>query len=157
MDIAFNLEINEFMNMRTVQFNVKDIRLCERSLNEQKNGEIDYEKIKNGEYTGNVNDVVPTREDFALVYNFLSREARDGVHEYSYIRLLNAIRGRKKDHTLKYAKLKNIIKIFRELNIVLIEEKDELSFEFRIVYTKTKTNLEKSNILKKLKTLYIGK
>lgn len=157
VDIAFNLEINEFMNMRTVQFNVKDIRLCERSLNEQKNGEIDYEKIKNGEYTGNVNDVVPTREDFALVYNFLSKEVRDGVHEYSYIRLLNAIRGRKKDHTLKYAKLKNIIKIFRELNIVLIEEKDELSFEFRIVYTKTKANLEKSNILKKLKTLYIGK
>ena len=44
-----------------------------------------------------------------------------------------------------------------KINIVSINEKDETSFEFRISYTKTKTSLDKSNILKRMRTLYQSK
>ena len=59
--------------------------------------------------------------------------------------------------TLNYVKLKTVIKVFRELNIILIEEIDECNFSFRFSYTKNKTNLDKSNILRKLKQTYIRK
>lgn len=154
IDIAFNLEINEFMNMRTVQFNIKDIRLSESSLIMQKKGEEDYESARAGEYKGEPNDIIPTREDFARVYNYLLRSAREGICEFSYLRLHKFLNGRRDDAYISYAKLKLIIKVFLELNIVYIEETDEYSFKYRITYTKAKTSLDKSNILKRLKTLY---
>lgn len=157
IDIAFNLEINEFMNVKTVQFNIKDIKMGETIINEEEKGEREYELAKSGDYEGNTTDIIPCREDFAFMYNFLLYEAREGVSEYSYIRLLHAIRAKKREFSIGYAKLKLMIKVFRELNIVSINEKDESSFEFRISYTKTKTSLDKSSILKRMRTLYQSK
>lgn len=154
IDIAFNLEINEFMNMRTVQFNVKDIRLSGRSLDMQKKGEEEYEAAKSGSLTVNAENIIPGREDFARAYNYLLKSAREGISEFSYLRLQKAVNGRREEGYISYPKLKFIIKIFLELNIVNIEETDEYSFKYRITYTKTKTSLEKSNILKRLKTTY---
>ena len=157
VDVAFNLEINEFMNMRTVQLNVKDLRISDELVDEQDAGEREYLALRNGEYNGALDDVIPSREDFALVYNFLLREAREGKDEYTYIRLLYAIRTRRREFSIRYSKLKLIIKVFRELNIISVNERDEYSFDFHITYTKTKTSLDKSNILKKIKGLYTAK
>jgi single-stranded-DNA-specific exonuclease len=157
IDIAFNLEINEFMNVKTVQFNIKDIKTSETVINEQEKGEREYELARAGEYEGSSADIIPCREDFAFMYNFLLHEAREGIGEYSYVRLLHAIRAKKREFSIGYIKLKLMIKVFRELNIVSITEKDETSFEFRISYTKTKTSLDKSNILKRMRTLYQSK
>ncbi|MBQ8344332.1 MAG: single-stranded-DNA-specific exonuclease RecJ [Clostridia bacterium] len=157
IDIAFNLEINEFMNVKTVQFNIKDIKTGENIINEQDIGEREYELARNGDYTGDSADVIPNRDEFGFVYNFLLHESREGISEYTYIRLLHGIRARKRDFSIGYAKLKLIIKVFRELNIVSITEKDEFSFEYRISYTKTKTSLDKSSILRKMRTLYQSK
>jgi len=154
VDVAFNLEINEFMNVRTVQLNVKDIRLGESLSKEMEEGEAEYEASKNGEPLANAEGVVPTRDDCGAVYNFLSKEAREGKHSYTYIGLLNALKSRKRNSGIGYAKLKHIIKIFRELNIISIEEISEYAFEYHISYNKTKTNLEKSSILKRLKAFY---
>ena len=157
IDIAFNLEINEFMNMRTVQFNVKDISLAEGLLEEQNNGEALYNSVWNGEYTGDADAVLPSRDDFAAVYNALLKSAREGINSFSYLRLLKAVRGKRGGHDISYPKLKLAIKVFRELNIVSIHETDEYTFDFSITYTKTKTSLDKSNILKRLRLLYTAK
>ena len=117
-------------------------------------GEAEYEASKNGEPLNDADSVVPTRDDCGAVYNFLSKEAREGKHSYTYIGLLGALKSRRKGLEIGYAKLKHIIKIFRELNIISIEEISEYAFEYHISYTKTKTNLEKSSILKRLKAFY---
>ena len=154
IDIAFNLEINEFMNMRTVQLNVKDIRLSESSLLIQENGEREFEEVKSGSFAGDPKEMIPDREDFAKVYNFLLKSAREGISEYTYLRLLKALNCKRGAESMSYAKVKLVINVFLELNIAFIEEIDEYSFKYRITYTKTKTSLDKSNILKRLKTLY---
>ena len=154
IDIAFNLEINEFMNMRTVQFNVKDIKASEGYIVQQADGEAELENVKAGSYKGNSADVIPDRDDFARIYNFLLKSAREGVSEYSYIRLKKALCEQKNAAYMSYSKVKLAIKVFLELNIVSVEEIDEYSFKYRITYTKTKTSLDKSNILKRLKLLY---
>ncbi len=154
VDVAFNLEINDFMNVKNIQFNVKDIRLSDNLFKLQEDGENCLKSIKEGKITVPFEELVPQRSDFALVYNFLLKEAREGKNEYSYIRLLCAIHHKYDIENLGYIKLKMIIKIFRELNIISIDEIDTYNFKFKFNYTKDKTNLEKSNILKKLKNLY---
>jgi single-stranded-DNA-specific exonuclease len=154
VDVAFNLEINEFLNTKSVQFNVKDIRMSERAYNEQLALESEFIKVKNGESDLSYDDVVPQREDFALLYSFLTKEAREGKEQYSYVKLLKAIKRKYSGVTANYIKIKLMIKIFRELNIISIEEIDDYSFAFKVNYSKNKTNLEKSNILKKIKSSY---
>lgn len=157
VDVAFNLEINDFMNIKNIQFNVKDIRLSERLYKIQEEAESQLQEIKEGNMVLPFEKLVPQRSDFALVYSFLLKEAREGKNKYSYIRLLSAINHKYNVENLGYPKLKMIIKVFRELNIISIDEIDNYNFSFKFNYTKDKTNLEKSNILKKLKNMYPSK
>ena len=154
VDVAFNLEINEFMNVKNVQFNIKDIHLSERLTKKQEEAEKDYILVKDGKSTLPSTEIIPDRADFALVYSFLSKEAREGKEKYSYLKLLQALNRKYTGVTANYIKLKLVIKVFRELNIISIDEIDDYSFSFKINYSKNKTNLEKSNILKRIKTLY---
>ncbi len=154
VDVAFNLEINEFMNVKNVQFNIKDIHLSERLSNEQEEAEREFIAVKEGKSILCSDQIVPDRADFALVYSFLCKEAREGKEKYSYLKLLQALNRKYSGVTANYIKLKLIIKVFRELNIISIDEIDEYSFIFKINFSKNKSNLDKSNILRKIKTLY---
>ena len=51
-----------------------------------------------------------------------------------------------------YIKLKFIIMVFRELNLVGINESPEESYTFTLHYSTTKKNLDKSSILRKLRS-----
>ena len=154
VDVAFNLEINEFMNIKNVQFNIKDIRMSERLFLEQQKQEEEYLDVKEGRSGLSADEVVPQRDDFALVYSFLVKEAREGKEKYSYVKLLKALNRKYTGVTVNYIKLKLIMKIFRELNVLSIEEIDDFSFSFKMIFSKNKTNLEKSNILRRIKTIY---
>ncbi|MBO5374458.1 MAG: single-stranded-DNA-specific exonuclease RecJ [Clostridia bacterium] len=154
VDVAFNLEINEFMNTKNVQFNIKDIRMSERVSTHQQHEEEQYILAKEGKSGLSASEIVPDRADFSLVYSFLAKEAREGKEKYSYIKLLQALNRKYTGVTANYIKLKLVIKVFRELNIISIEEIDDFSFAFKINFSKSKANLEKSNILKRIKSLY---
>ena len=154
VDVAFALEINEFMNVKNVQFNIKDIRTSEKVSREQEEEEAKYIAVKEGKSPLSANDIIPQRSDFALVYSFLSKEAREGKERYSYLKLLQALNRKYSGVTANYIKLKLIIKIFREMNVISIEEIDDYCFSFKIIFSKSKANLEKSSILKRIKTLY---
>ena len=157
VDIAFNLEINDFMNTKNIQFNIKDIRTSQRLYDEQMAQENEYLRVKEGTSNLSFEEIVPQREDFTLIYSFLVKEARDGKDKYSYVKLLHAIKRKYTGVTANYIKAKLVIKIFRELNILSIDEIDEVSFKFKVNYSKNKTNLEKSSILKRIKSLYTAK
>ena len=154
VDIAFNLDINEFNGVSSVQISIKDIRPSERNIHFELINEQMYESVKNGESSLDSDYIIPTREDFVKVYNFLLSSARMGKETYRISRLLTDLLRQGSNSCINYVKLKFIIKIFRELNIINIEEIDDVTFAFHIVFTKNKTNLEKSNILKKLKSMY---
>ncbi|MBQ7412214.1 MAG: hypothetical protein IJW10_04870, partial [Clostridia bacterium] len=154
VDVAFGLEINEFMNTKNVQFNIKDIRVSERICRAQEEKEAEFIAVKEGKSTLPADQIVPQRADFALVYSFLSKEAREGREKYSYLKLLQALNRKYSGVTANYIKLKLIMKIFREMNVLSIEELDEYSFTFKLNFSKSKANLEKSSILKRIKSLY---
>lgn len=156
IDIAYNIEVNSFNGVSNLQISLKDIKISERIIDFETGNEEIYQSIKNGESDLSPDYIIPTREDFGVVYQFLQNSARLGKSVYRISRLLFDL-SEKKATTLNYVKLKTIIKVFRELNIITIDEIDDYTFAFRFSYTKSKTNLDKSNILRKLKQTYIKK
>lgn len=157
VDIAYNLEMNEFNGISSLQINIKDIKISERFVELEAINEQMYQSVKTGECTLDADYIIPTRDEFGAVYQYLQSAARLGKNVYRISRLLSELANSRLNVDLNYVKLKTIIKVFRELNIVAIEEIDDFTFSFKFSYTKNKTNLDKSYILRKLKQTYIKK
>lgn len=163
IDVMFNLDINEYQNVKSLQFIIKDIRLAKDQA-ELEAAEYDlYKKINEGifdpcEFTQEeIESIVPQRSDFAAIYNILKKELRMD-HDTFSIRAIckllaaNGISGR-------YVKVKYIIRVFQELNILSVDEIDPVSeiYKFKYIYVKNKADLDKSNILRKLKSSFFYK
>lgn len=157
VDVAFNVETNEYAGNVSLQISIKDICISERSRLLQEQNEQMYLDAKEGRSILGAENIIPERDEFAAVYNHLLGCARCGQDTYSFYRLLTDISRSGKGSTLNYVKIKMIIKVFRELNIISINEIDHINFSFKISFTKNKTSLDKSNILKKLKSMYQSK
>lgn len=157
VDVAFNLETNEYAGNVSLQISIKDICVSERSRLLQEQNEQMYLDAKEGKSQLGAENIIPERDEFAVVYNYLLGCARCGQDCYSFNRLLSDITRSGKGGKLNYVKIKMIIKVFRELNIISINEIDHINFSFKFSFTKNKTSLDKSNILKKLKSMYQSK
>ena len=59
---------------------------------------------------------------------------------------------------MRYVKVKYIIRIFEEMNILGVEklENEREIYRFKYIYVKVKADLNKSNILKKLRTAFFA-
>ncbi len=155
VDIAYNLEINEFNGAESVQINLKDIRLSRKTIDFEAQSEEQFQLVKSGESKLDGEYIIPSRNQFEFIYKYLQNCARMGREQYRYSKLIDdANLNLQIENKVNYIQLKTIIKVFRELNIISIEEIDDYSFNFKFLSTKNKTNLDKSNILKKLKHTY---
>ncbi len=158
VDIMFTLDINEFQNIKSLQMIVKDVRLTDYQFrNESAEREL-YSNIKKGLKPADMRldpmsaaSIVPSHEEFAAVYSTLRRELRAEHEVFSVRALMHLLKtaGTK----ISYVKLKFILMTFRELNILEVNkiEAEHETYAFRYIYLKTKTNLDKSNIYRKLK------
>jgi single-stranded-DNA-specific exonuclease len=147
LDVMFNLDINDWADKQTAQMIVKDIRLSESARMEKKNERELFERIWRGEEFSSDLDIIPTRNDFALVYTMVEYSVRNGCDCLSH----NAILSRLSQHKIGYIKLKFIIRILQEMNLIGIEEVEEELYRFKLHYSSKKTDLEKSNLLRKLR------
>jgi len=150
IDVVFNLDINDFQNVQSVQLIVKDIDHNEayyKSLNQQK---LLYDEIKNGRRVAKEEDFIPTREDFVNVYQYLKQKIRKEQETISIHDIESNIGGKNNE---LYIKIKFIIDILYETNIIGVEKKDDKDiYKFKLNYVKNKINLDKSSIYKKLKS-----
>ena len=152
IDVLFHLDINDYKNTRTVQLVLQDARVAEvftAALDAQKKR---YAEINEGGTFDSSEDVLPSREDFACVYKVLRREYRYGTSVLDQKSILKLIHSGGAYQGINYIKLKYILRIFSELNICEIEELDNDIYQFHVFYNATKTNIEKSSILKKLRS-----
>ncbi|MBQ7760665.1 MAG: single-stranded-DNA-specific exonuclease RecJ [Clostridia bacterium] len=155
VDIAFTLEVNEFNGTCSAQMLIKDIKLSQRSAQFELLNEELYQCAKAGNSELGPDYIIPQRNDCGIIYNQLLNSSRMGKDSYRISRLLADVSKQNKD--LNYVKIKFILSIFRELNIVNIDMVDEFSFNFHFSYPKIKVSLDKSNILRKLKQTYKNK
>ena len=152
IDLLFNIDINEWFGRRSVQLIVKDVRPSE--LQDQKNASerARFDQIWNGAAFSREENLFPDREDFAAVYRYIVLSVRSGNDTLSHKDITSAFSRMQDQPDVGYVKLKIIIKVFIELNLVGIEEIGDEIYKFKVHYSTSKTDLEKSNLLRRLRS-----
>ena len=156
IDLVFNLDINDYKNVQSEQIIIRDARLSHTYTDKLENDKQRYLEIKKGAKYSVAEGIVPDREDCSRVYTFLRREYRNGnslTDTKSVLRALN-VEGEK---GISYTKLKYIFDIFNELQICDIEELDTDIYRFEVIFRAAKTSIDKSAILKKLRSQCIDR
>ncbi len=149
LDVMFQLNINEFQNVTSLQMIVQDMQLSKVYEESFADAWERYEEIRAGAPITAEEDVIPTRQDMACVYTLLRREHQIGHTYFPIRRILSLVA--QQGTPLGYHKLKTIIRIMQELNICDITEPVRDCFVFDFYFNPTKTSIDKSSILKKLK------
>ena len=151
VDVLFNLDINEYNNQKLVQMIARDIRLSQKTQEKLLEMKSRTQEILAGAPILPGESVVPDRDDFVVVYTFIRRELRMGRSIISHRALLSRLKTGDAAVNLNYIKLRIVIMIMQELNIVDVTEISEEVYQFAISDTKFKTDLDRSEILKKLR------
>jgi single-stranded-DNA-specific exonuclease len=155
IDILFNIDINDFRNVRSVQLIIEDACISRSYTNMMNAQKQRYEEIKNGDKYDESEDIIPQRSDFVQVYTVLRREFRSGTSVLDVDDLLKLVNA-SDDIYINYIKLMYIIRILNEMKVCRIENMSEYEgehiFKFDVYFNASKVNIEKSSILKKLKS-----
>ena len=155
IDVLFNVDINDFRNVRSVQLIIEDAGISRSYTNMMNMQKERYEQIKNGDKYDEAEDVIPQRSDFVQVYTVLRREFRSGTSVLDVDDLLKLVNA-SEDVKINYVKLMYIIRILNEMKVCRIENMSEYEgeniFKFDVYFNASKVNIEKSSILKKLKS-----
>ena len=150
-DILFSLDINEFNGRKSVQMIVRDIRISTKQSKAEDALRSRFSDILAGAQFTVEEDILPTRRDFADVYCFFRQTARGGVETVDLRTILHNL-SKHYGNDINFIKLKFIIMILQEMNVLGIEEIDSEVYQFKIQYKDEKVDLEKSNILKRLRS-----
>lgn len=151
IDLLFNIDINDYKNVRSAQMIIRDARLSNTYTQKLENEKRMYSEIKSGARYCCADGFVPDRDDCSRVYTFLRREYRNGNSLTDTRSVLRAINGGGQ-REINYVKLKYIFEIFNELQICDIEELDRDIYRFEVIFRATRTSIDKSAILKKLRS-----
>lgn len=157
VDVMYQLDVNEFQGVRSLQMIVKDIRLAEDVRRKERAEHTLYAATlsciqeEKPLAADTLPYVLPVRSDFAAVYSTLKREIKLG-HEVYSIRALRHLLRASGIH-IGYCKLKFILSVFGELRILNVEIPDEEReiYRFRLVNAQGKTSLDRSVLLQKLR------
>ena len=151
VDILFNIGINEWQDRKSVQLIIRDIKVAMSSESQYKLNRQKFEDIKAGATFTQDDGYLPEREDFVVAYKFLQNSLHAGVDTFTHKELLSKLASTASSE-IGYVKLKFIIMIFKEMNILQIDEFEDEKYRFKLHYSTTKKNLSKSSILKKLRS-----
>ncbi len=154
IDVMYNLDVNEFRGERSAQMIVRAVRKSEAQEKLEDEEFLLYRRMLKGEPvpegTG-LEAYIPSREDFAAVFRVMRHEIgmkRTEVTARGAVSLMNGIA------EMNYIKLRLIFDIFSEMNILTVIETERDRFKLALSPSSTKVQLEKSNILRRLKAKY---
>ena len=152
VDVLFNIDINEWGGRESVQLIVRDVKQSCRQQDILERERERYDQIKHGATFSQSEDIMPSREDFIAVFNLMRSTLRMGVDTLSHREINSRFTGAHGERKIGYIKLKIIIMVLKELNLVSLEEISDEVYKFSIHYTSSKTELEKSTWLRRLRS-----
>ena len=151
VDVLFNIDINEWGGKECVQLIIRDIRPSKAQQKIFREERERFDAIRGGARFTEEEEILPKREDFAAVYKLMLSSQRSGVNVLSHRDITSKFTGANGEVKIGYAKLKIIIMVLKELNLVSLDEVSDEVYNFNIHYNSAKTELEKSTLLRKLR------
>lgn len=150
-DVLCTLDINEYMGQRSVQLVVEDMRPSTRFAAVIDRMSERYRAVRAGAPFTEEERFIPAREDFARVYQVIRAECRAGNDTFAERTLLSMVNVGASE-PINYVCFKYILEILRELRICGVEEVEEGYYRFDVWFNASKTSIEHSAVLKKLKS-----
>lgn len=164
LDVVFTLDINEFQGNRSLQMIVKDVRLHATAAEAETTERFMYTTMRNriimcmhGQECppvplslAQILAYVPTRRDFAVVYNTLKREILLHHEVFSLRALRHDLITTNPGFQITSVKLRFILDILRDLSLMGVEEAPGEIYTFAYIQTQGKTSLDTSRIYKQL-------
>lgn len=153
IDVLFNIDINEWAGRKCVQIIIRDIKGNRNAEYQLEAYRERFDSIWSGARFSTADNVIPARDDFAAVYRMIVASVRSGDDTLSVRDIIYKLQQSRDQNTpIEYIKVRVIIKVMQELNIIGIEEINPEKFKFRMYSKTTKTELEKSNLLRRLRS-----
>lgn len=153
-DVMFTPGINDYRGIRTVQLMVQDARLSEDLYEQRCHMRDIYEAVCGGDmaFAQTYGRIVPRHSEFAQVYRALRGSGARGDATHSVSVLGDFL---EEDRETAYVRVMFILDILAELKLIefTYDEYDADAFSFRVIPVKGKTNLDRSEIYKKLKAM----
>ncbi len=151
VDVLYTVDINEYQGSRTVQMIITDLRLSSECEDELARLHRRFEEVRAGGEFAPEEDFVPDRDDLAEVYRVLRREYRMGHGVMSERTLMSLLYSAAPQRSINYVKLMFVLLIFRELQLCNVEWIADGLLGFEIPNCQSKTSIDRSSVLKKLK------
>lgn len=151
-DAAFSLEVNEFRRQRNVQLNLKSLFAPSsyRQIAEQQDQL--YFEIANGAHYTIDDGIYPSRSEFASLYTYIKRTEKIKGARYDQAELINEIPVSGKNAIVK---LRYMLDVFEEMKLLQVERKKsdlDVRYNIKMKFVRGKVNLDKSLILRNLKS-----
>ena len=150
VDVLFQLSINDYQNVQSLQMIVQDVRRSEDQERVYQRNLERYQAICMGAAIYSDEEVIPTREDLATVYTLLRDDAKMGSSTFSDHGLFGRIQN--SANPMNYIKMRFVLQILNELQVCHIHEPEQGIFLFEVDLTAPKTNITASSLWHQLQS-----
>ena len=144
VDLAVTLDVNVYNHSESLSIVIRDIRFSGREEDDLLRSKALFESFCRGDDISpeQARSLIPTREEFAVVYRFLRSS---GGYRYPFDCLLHRL-----NSTISYGKLRVIMECMNELGLITIDE-GMYEFEIKLCEVSRKVDLNTSVIITKLR------
>ncbi len=152
VDVLFQLNINDYQGVRSLQLIVQDMRISEHYAEACRREEARLREVLSGAPITPEEHLVPTREEIAGVFTVLRSDARLGNRSISERHLLErANRGGSVREPLGTVKLRLIIQILNEMGVCRVKDPIDGIYIFEINFAAPKTTIDASPLMQRLR------
>lgn len=147
LDIAVNIDINDYNNKQSLSIIIKDIKPNNLDTGIVMEDNEIFERLMNLEKlsTDEIEKITPTRDDFAEVFRFLRKERKWEYPPYIICSRINNPR-------INYGRLQVILLAMHQLSLIDYSQKAGKN-SIKILPVKGKSNLNNAKIMQRLKNL----
>jgi single-stranded-DNA-specific exonuclease len=152
IDLLFNVDINEWAGRENLQIIVRDLKISEGQRSTVDAEHDRFKEIWSGGKFSSDENIMPCRDDFVVIYKLMLASFRSGVDTLSHREIIAKLKSEYPRSQIGYIKLKIIMMVLKELNIMNIEDVSDEVYKFAVHYSTQKTMLDKSTLLRKLRS-----
>ena len=148
-DVLFQLNINEYQGVRSLQMILQDARVSETYAKACRSEVERFEDVMAGAPISPEENIIPSRDDIACVYTLLRGDARLGYHTFVDRDLLTRIKAG--GGQVDYVKMRLSLCILHQLGVCRIEEPNQGIFVFDVDFSAPKTSVDSSPLYRRLR------
>ena len=152
VDILFQLNVNDYQGVRSLQLIVQDMRSAERFFEAERRDAARFREVLEGGPISPEEDLVPDRAEIACVFTVLRSDARLGLRTVGERDLLERSGRSPAGSAIGTVKLRLILRILTEMGVCRVEALTDGTYAFDVNFASPKTSIDASPLLRRLRS-----